>query len=327
MTEQMWAQSLVAPGRLERIRVPRPGPDDLAPGQVLLRTVAGGLCGSDRPYFLGAPNPWRRTSAATSGDPGFPLHEVVGEVVASRDAELVPGALVVGWATGFDGLAEYLVTDADSLCVVDTSRFDPVEAVLLQPLACVLYAVERLGEVDGVDCSVIGLGSIGLLFASVLKSRGAASVTGVDRVDRSAAAAKVGVDRFAWSSSETWSSEPGNVAAYGAVVEAVGHQTGTLQHALTSVAEQGRVFYFGVPDEPVYPIDMNAMVRKHLTLLAGGTMERRRMLGEAADHLAAHPYLVSALLSHRFPVADAQEAYDLAFRDPSGRLKVVITSG
>ncbi len=322
----MWAQVLVGPGRFDRAELPRPRAEGLGAGEVLLRTVAGGLCGSDRPYFLGAPNPWRRSAGAASGDVGFPLHEVVGEVVASRDPELAEGAVVVGWATAFDGLAEYVVTEAASLWAFDPARVYTGDAVLLQPLACVLYAVERLGDVRDVDCAVIGLGSIGLLFASVLKARGAASVSGVDRVDRSAAAGKVGVDEFTWSGSEVWSAEPAHRAAYGAVVEAVGHQTLTLQHALDAVAERGRVFYFGVPDEPSYPVDMNAMVRKHLTLFAGGTLERRRMLREAGDHLAENPHLVNALISHRFAMSDAQDAYDLAFRSTGDRLKVVVTA-
>lgn len=326
MTEQMWSQVLVGPGQFDRVRLRRPREDDLAPGRVLLRTVAGGLCGSDRPYFLGAPNPWAGAPGGEYANAGFPLHEVVGEVLASRDPELTVGSLVVGWATGFDGLAEYVVTDGASLWSFDHARWDPVDAVLLQPLACVLYAVERLGEVAGASCAVIGQGSIGLLFASVLKARGAASVAAVDRVDRSAVAGNVGVDDLTWASSELWSAEPAHRAAYDVVVEAVGHQTLTLQHALDAVAERGRVFYFGVPDEPIYPIDMNAMVRKHLTLFAGGTLERRRMLREAGDHLDAHPYLVSTLISHRFAMADAQDAYDLAFRSTTARLKVVVTA-
>jgi threonine dehydrogenase-like Zn-dependent dehydrogenase len=290
---------------------------------VLLRTVAGGLCGSDRPYYLGAPNPWGRTSAPPYA--GFPLHEVVGEVLASRDPDLEVGSLAVGWATGFDGLAELVVTEGDSLWAFDPTVVDPLDAVLLQPLACVLYAVERLGEIAGADCAVIGQGSIGLLFSSVLRARGAGRISAVDRVDRSAAAHKVGVDDFACSSSGPWASEPAHLGAHEVVVEAVGHQTQTLQHALDVAAPAGRVFYFGVPDEPTYPIDMESMVRKHLTLMAGGTLERRRMLREAEEHLAAHPTLVSTLISHRFAMADAQAAYDLAFRGTDDRLKVVVT--
>jgi L-iditol 2-dehydrogenase len=326
LAEQMWSQLLVGPGRFESIRLPRPRADDLDPGQVLLRTVAGALCGSDRPYYLGAPNPWSRAPGTPHADAGFPLHEVVGEVLASRDPGLAVGSVAVGWATGFDGLAECVVTDGASLWPFDPAHRDPVDAVLLQPLACVLHAVERLGDVSGARCAVIGLGSIGLLFASVLKARGAASVAGVDRVDRSAEAGQVGVDDFTWASSELWSAAPQHRAAYEVVVEAVGHQTLTLQHALDAVAERGRVFYFGVPDEPTYAIDMNAMVRKHLTLFAGGTHERRRMLREAGDHLDAHPHLVSTLVSHRFSMADAQAAYDLAFLSTTTRLKVVVTA-
>lgn len=320
----MWVQTLTGPARFEAAEAPSPRAEDLTPGQVLLRTVAGGLCGSDRPYYLGAPHRWARRPEPPYT--GFPLHEVVGEVLASADPELPVGSLAVGWATGFDALAELVVTDADSLWAFDPTAFDPVDAVLLQPLACVLHAVERLGEVSGADCAVIGQGSIGLLFASVLAARGAARISTVDRVDRSAVARKVGVDDVAWTTSECWAAEPRNRDAHEVVVEAVGHQTATLQHALDVVAPRGRVFYFGVPDERTYPLDMEAMVRKHLTLLAGGTLDRRRMLREAGEHLAARPWLVDTLISHRLPMAQAQAAYDLAFRSTDDRLKVVVTA-
>lgn len=320
----MWTQTLAGPARFERVEVPGPGPADLGPGQVLLRTVAGGLCGSDRPYFLGAPNPWGRSLAHR--DAGFPLHEIVGEVLASRDPGLEVGRLAVGWATGFDGLAELVVTEGESLWAFDPTVLDPVDAVLLQPLACVLYAVERLGDVTGADCAVIGQGSIGLLFSSVLRARGAGRICAVDRVDRTAAAHEIGVDDFARSSSGAWAADPVHLGAHEVVVEAVGHQTLTLQHALDVAAPAGRVFYFGVPDEPTYAIDMEAMVRKHLTLMAGGTLERRRMLRAAGEYLAARPTLVSTLISHRFAMADAQAAYDLAFRSTDDRLKVVVTA-
>lgn len=71
---------------------------------------------------------------------------------------------------------------------------------------------------------------------------------------------------------------------------------------------------------------MNAMVRKNLSLLAGGTLERRRMLREAGDHLTAHPHLIATLISHRLAMADAQAAYELAFGGAADRSKVVLTA-
>lgn len=92
-----------------------------------------------------------------------------------------------------------------------------------------------------------------------------------------------------------------------------------------AAGECARIFYFGVPDDHVYPLDMEAMIRKHLTLISGGTLERRRVLAEADTYLRAHPELVEVLITHRFPVAEVQRAYDLAFRSPGERLKVVVS--
>ena len=48
----------------------------------------------------------------------------------------------------FDGIAELVVADGDGLARYDTG-LPATTAVMLQPLACVLYAVEQLGDVSG----------------------------------------------------------------------------------------------------------------------------------------------------------------------------------
>lgn len=323
----MWAFALAGPGRFRRVEVDRPSPGRLGDSEVLLRVVAGGICGSDGPFFLGAPNRWAASAPGSAGAaPGFPMHEVVGEVVASSDPDLAPGQMVVGWASSFDAVAEYVVTDSRGVWPYD-GGLPPEEEVLVQPLACVLSTVERLGELTGRHCAVIGQGAIGLLFTNVLRARGARSVTTVDRVDRSAAAERVGASRFVWASSGEWAGALAEHERPDVVVEAVGHQSSTLQHSLDAVADGGQVFYFGVPDDPVYPLDMEAMLRKNLTLMSGGAVDRRRLLADAHEHLVRHPDLVDVLITHRFPVAEVQQAYDLVFRSPGDRLKVVVSMG
>jgi len=104
----MWAMRLAGPYAFMRTQVAVPTPGDLDDGQVLLRVIAGGICGSDIPYFRGVhpipevPGLAGRLSAEL---PGFPMHEVVGEVVASRHPETAVGSYVVGWARGMNGLA------------------------------------------------------------------------------------------------------------------------------------------------------------------------------------------------------------------------------
>ncbi len=309
---------LTAPGTFEHVQALPPGAD-LRPGEVLVRVQAGGICGSDAPYFRSALALDGRSPAV----PGAPLHEIVGEVVTAASGDLRPGDQVVGWATRFDGLADYIVTEDSSLHAYQLP-LPPEEAVLIQPLACVLYAVERLGPVAGQACAVLGLGPIGLLFCHVLKQRGAARVVGVDRVDRSAVAPGLGVDEVIWASSHHYAAQLEAGSRPDVIVEAVGHQVTTLQDAVSAVGEGGRIFYFGVPDDEVYPLNMQRLLRSNLTLMSGTTLDRRRVLAEAEQYLTAFPELVGALITHRFSRADVQSAFEVAVASSAGRLKVVL---
>ncbi|MGY1915258.1 zinc-binding dehydrogenase [Blastococcus sp. SYSU DS0973] len=320
----MWAQRLSGPFTFERVEVGAPRADGLAEGQVLLAPKAGGICGSDLPFFKGAPflhaaNP----GSATTPAPGFPMHEVVGEVVASRHPAHAAGDRVVGWASAFDGLAELVVTDGEGLAGYDTGMA-PTTAVMLQPLACVLYAVEQLGDVRGRTVAVIGQGPIGLLFSHVLKQRGARHVVGVDRVDRSAAAGTFGVDETVTASANLWAATLGEEDRPFLVVEAVGHQVTTLTDCLQAVARGGQVLYFGIPDDQVYPLDMLTFLRKNLTLRAGATLERRRVLTDAGSYLAGHPALREAYVTDVHPVDDVQAAFAAAIQPRPGQYKVVV---
>ena len=243
--------------------------------------------------------------------PGAPLHEVVGEVVQTASADLKPGDVVVGWANRFDGLADYLITDAHSLHAYQIG-LPPEEAVAMQPLACVLYAVERVGSVAGLTCTVFGLGPIGLLFCHVLKERGAARVIGVDRVNRSALAPLFGVDEVVWATSQHYAARVAADSRPDVIIEAVGHQVTTLQDAVSAIGDNGRIFYFGVPDDEVYPINMQRLLRGNITLMSGTTLDRQRVLAEAEQYLGKFPELVGAFITHRFSRADVQRAFEVA---------------
>src|SRR3954470_448727 len=234
-TACVWAYAITAPRRLERVETPQPQP---GPGRVLVRLLAGGICGSDLPSFVGR----RNTFVDFYGEPGYPLHEVVGEVVGG---ELPAGTRVVGWAEHHLGLAEYFVARVDAITPID--EFTDVEATVVQPLCTVLHQLDRIPDVAGKRAAVIGQGSIGLLFSHALKARGAASVTGVDRVDRSDVAATFGSDEVLHGDAAVLEED------FDVVVEAVGHQTRTLEAAVHAVRPGGTIFAFGVPDETHYP--------------------------------------------------------------------------
>lgn len=298
---------------------PAPGP-----GEATVRVFAGGICGSDGPFVRGTPARFGGDAHRDGIAPaGSPMHEIAGRIVDPGTSDFRPGDRVVGWATGFDGMAEIVATNADSLATY-SDRWSPAEAVLLQPLACVLYAVDRLGDLTGRRCTVLGLGPIGLLFAHVLNEAGA-HVDGVDLVDRSEVASAVGLRSVTRSHSAAWAASIEDSDRPDVVLEAVGHQTATLNHAIDAVAPQGTVFYFGVPDEDHYAINMEHMVRKDLTLLAGGTRDRQRTLAVAGGYLQRHPDLIPTILTHAFPISHVAEAFAAATTPATGRHKVVIT--
>lgn len=322
----IWAFRLSAPAVLDKVAAGAPDPDSLSDGQVLVRLAAGGICGSDLPFFRGACNdvvPMADESDYSLTPLGVSLHEIVGEVVASADPTLEPGAKVVGWATGMNGLAEYVVTDGASLAEYDSALL-PHIAVMIQPLACVLYAVDQMSRVDGLRTAVLGLGPIGLLFAHVLRDRGAASVVGIDRVGRADVADRFGMDRAVHSSADRWAAGVRDAQRPELVVEAIGHQVNTLTSAIQAVAPKGEVYYFGVPDDYVYPVSMHSMIRKHLTLRSGTTLDRRNQLVRAGEYLTRYPDLLDCYITEVLPVTEAQRAFESAIAPSAGRLKIVL---
>jgi L-iditol 2-dehydrogenase len=319
----VWSYRLVAPYTFERTDVPEPSSETLAEGQVLLRFLAAGICGSDLPGFRGTQGRLPGdTGTSAAGMCGFPIHEIAGEVLASRHPDHRHGDRVVGWASGFDGLMGRVVADGNGLAPYDPA-LSPGLAIGLQPLACVLYAVEQLPELAGKRVAVIGQGSIGLLFAYVAKALGAAHVTGVDPVDRAAIGPAFGVDEVVHATSDRWVRHL-PVDRPDVVIEAVGHQVATLGHAIEAVAFGGTVFYFGVTDDDVYPISIRTMLRNNLTLKSGVTLERRRVLDKADAFAREHPELLENYLTHTFGVDDVQQAFDVACRPTPGRVKIVI---
>jgi threonine dehydrogenase-like Zn-dependent dehydrogenase len=322
----VWAYRLVAPYSFERLDVPDKTADDLGDRQVLLRFAAAGVCGSDLPPFRGVRGKVAGDSGLSAAEKvGFPIHEVAGEVIASKHRSIGVGDRVVGWASGFDGLAELVVADGDGLAAYDAA-LSAAHAVALQPLACVLYALEQIGNVKGRHVGVIGQGSIGLLFSYAAKALGARHVTGVDPVNRDLIGKEFGVDTIVRATSDRWVSHLDPSDRPDVVIEAVGHQVATLNQAVDAAAPGGTVFYFGVPDDDSYPISMRVMLRNNLTLKSGVTLERRRMLASANEFARQHPELLPAYVTHTFGVDDVQAAFDLACRPVPERVKIAIVA-
>jgi threonine dehydrogenase-like Zn-dependent dehydrogenase len=156
---------------------------------------------------------------------------------------------------------------------------------------------------------------------------GARRVTGVDRIDRTAVAPVFGVDNMVHSSSRSWAASLPEGGRADVVVEVVGHQVGTLQDAVEAVAPGGCIYYYGIPDDRVYPFPIHLFQQKNATLQAGYTQDRRANLEAADRYLRANPRLAPRYVTHKFKADEVQLAFEAAARPAVGQLKVVMEAG
>ena len=187
-------------GALHLESAPVPVPES---GQVLVRSLACGICGSDLhitrhsgevlAFFreLGV-----MTTAADT-DPGIMLgHEYCAEVIAygpDTEQRLPPGTRVtsvpllmsmdgagVGVTPGIAGAySEYFILDEQLLLPVP-DNVPASAAALTEPLAVGLHAVNRSGIAKGDVALVAGCGPIGLAVISALRRRGIETIVASD---------------------------------------------------------------------------------------------------------------------------------------------------
>ena len=160
----MWSYQVVAPGFVQRVEVPDDS-GELQEGQVRLRVLVAGLCGSDMPRLNGA------KGKSSNGDfGGAPVHEVVGEVTESASPLFKASQRVVGTLGPAATLSELVTCSATTIIAVPDG-FDDVEAVAIQPVATVL----RRGAIPrhpGPQCGRYRRGAVRAFLLSHLEEPG-----------------------------------------------------------------------------------------------------------------------------------------------------------
>ena len=170
-----------------------------------LRFLAAGVCGSDLPGFRGAKGRLPGDTGASAAEmDGFPIHEVVGEVIASRHRSHGIGDRVVGWASGFDGLMEHVVADGDGLAPFDPA-LTPQHAVGAATAGVRALRARAASEAARVATSRSSARARSACCSPMRPRRRAPRhVTGVDPVDRDGIAKEFGVDTVVRATSDRW---------------------------------------------------------------------------------------------------------------------------
>jgi len=166
----------------------------------------------------------------------------------------------------------------------------------------------------------------------VLNMRGASPIRIIDPIrDRCEFAKTLGASTtLAATSMEARSLHRSNVLGFTEAdicVEAVGHQQEVLNDAIAFVRPEGRLLVLGIPDQPVYALEYERLLRKNLQLIASVTPNWVVYMTKAADLLIQNVGDLQPLITHRFGIADAAGAYSLCEKRSDGVCKVLLKAG
>lgn len=294
------------------------------PGQMIFQPELTCLCGSDLPFFDGD---FEGHDIPYPQPIGMSLHEMVGTVVDSNGSRWKPGTRVLAVPVEQQGLFERYVLDESRAIALDPRLTDEI-ALMAQPFGTVVWALKKLPNMIGRNVVVLGLGPIGQMFVAGLRNLGARHIIGVDPVDdRNVVARKMGATeticaRGAEAEEQVRSILGGSLPDV--VVEAVGHQVQAFDEAVQLCREHGDILYFGVPPIPTPSVNLRAAMWKNVRILTSIHPDFEHTFPLAMQWLGEGRVDLSPLLTHRFPLAQIQQAFDL-FRDRrDGAIKVLV---
>lgn len=338
----MQALVKIAPGvgHVELIDVPEPQP---APDQVKLEVAACGICGTDLhvyhdtfrnypPVILGHEFAGRviAEGAAVAGctDPQARYAVLGATAVVDRSDPFVRNGNFIlsptrrGMGHGVNGaFTRYAVVRPDQLFRLDAAL--PVEeGALVEPLAAAVHAVAEQAEVRPGDIALVsGPGPIGLLCLMVLVHHGIRTIVAGTTADhrrlslaRELGAARV-VDVQTENLGETIRSETaGQGVDVAFEVAGVAVSAAACLDALRPLGQYVQVGHFG--REITVPFDRIGFKQLRVTGSVGYTEETwARSL-----KLLARGLRPSRIVTHRLPLAQWREAFDLFERKEAAKI-------
>lgn len=325
--------------RLEEMPAPEPGP-----GEVLIRVMASGICGSDVLE-------WYRLKTAP---------RVLGHEIGGLIAEVGPE--VEGWQVGERVFAthhvpcnrcHYCLAGHHTACeTLHRTNFDPggfaefvrlpalnvergmlrlpeevsfEEATFVEPLACVVRGQRLAGLRPGQTVAVLGSGISGVLHIKLAAALGAGLILATDVNDyRLGRAREFGADPAVPADDDVGSRL--REANEGRLADLVIVSTGApaaARQALKLVDRGGTVLYFAVPEPGTeLPVPIAELWRNEVTLLTsyGGAPAD---LAQALGLIRSRRVTVADMITHRLPLAETGRGFQLVAQAGES-LKVII---
>lgn len=310
---------LTAVGKLEFQQAPIP---ELRPGWVRIRTLRCGLCGTD------VHNYYKETIFGKDAYPFHMGHEVCGIVDETGEGvfDLTRGDKVVVnpiWTcgscepchmgranhcehkttiglTGPSGNSEYTLVPASAVVKTDPEG-DPDLLAFTEPVATVLYGLDKLKLDSTQDVLIVGAGAIGLIFLQILKNAPIKSLTVTDVVAEKLAFAKaLGADFVVDSAREE------DKGKYDVIIDCTGSAR-VVEEDFKKVKFGAQVLIFGVcPIDSTITLKPFDIYNNDLSIYASYTLTPNAF--RRALHLIQSGRIdVRPLLAGVYPVGQLEE--------------------
>ncbi len=327
-----------SPGSATVKQVPTPAP---GPGEVLIRVAAAGVCGTDLHIYHGE---------YEAQYPIIPGHEFAGTVAAlgpgvdefcvGQRVAADPNIFCHGCAycrremhnqclnlravgvTTDGAFAEYVL--APCTVVYDIGDLPFEHAAFIEPLSCVVYAMQRARPAPGDRVLLFGAGPMGCLLAQILRRSGAAQLVVADRVlERLALAEQLGATDVVQADEaldgRLRALSPGG---YDFVIDATGVPA-VVERAFAYLRPRATLFIFGVcPAGARISIRPYDVFRNDWRII--GSFANCYTFQESIRLVQSGTVQVEPLISHRLPLSEAAAAFTSVQEDPH-RIKVLIT--
>ena len=321
--------------RLHDEPLPEPGA-----GDVLVRVTAVGICGSDlhwlsqagignerlsRPLvlcheFAGMIDSGERRGQRVAVDPSVPCGAC--ELCRKGHPNLCTTQHFAGQGSEDGALREYLAWPSRCLHPLPDSLSD-ADGAMLEPLGVAIHAVD-LGHLrTGMTVAVFGSGPIGLLILRLVRTMGAARLIATDTLPHRLEAARL------LAKAELFQADGGREA--GEIVAATGGRgvdvafetagdNDAVEAAVASLKPGGCLVLVGIPADDRTAFSASIARRKGLTIKLSRRMKHAY---PRAIHLVETGEVdVRSLVTHRFPLAQFDRAFDVACRREG--LKVIV---
>ena len=332
---------VTAPGKIEFEDRTLP---DLGDHDVLLKVRATTICGGDLHIFKGK-------------HPAAPLpvaigHEVAGKVieVGADVSQVQVGDRVAVEPVIACGACHFCRRGAYHLCTqisfqyrAGQGGFTPYfvahenwvhrlpphlsysEGALLEPLSVALHAVTKAGPRFGQSSAIFGAGAIGLLILLLTRSAGGGQTFVIDIQEfRLCKARELGasavfnnLDGDAVIEILDCTGQRGVDISF----EAVGLEV-TLLQCLRALRKGGTAVLVGLFEDPTFTLPANIFVQKEITLT--GSQGYNWDFQAAIQLLEQGRLDLAPLVTHEFPLADIQQAFDLLMDPQAEAIKVAI---